>query len=524
MKTSLHLYKFIIIFLLIILDYAQASTPIDTLVIARRIDDLITLDPAAMFENSAGEYAVNTYERLVGYDPKTPEKFYGIIAKNWNISPDGLTYTFNIYENLKFVSGNPITADDVVFSLHRAILLQKTSSFILSQFGFNKDNINTRIIALSPTKIQLIFEEIFAPNLILNCLTAPIAAIVDKKVVLAHQENNDLGHKWLTNHHAGSGLFTLKTWIANEILYLEKNPYANKPTKLKTVIIRHVNEAATQKLLLEQNDIDVARNLQINNIQQLNKRLKLLTTPKNSLVCLTLNQKNPYLRQEKVRQAIKYLINYHQLKEKLYHGLIAIHQSFIPNNFFAADTSNPFQYNLAKAKTLLTEAGLTQGFSISLMVEPNRLMLAQTIQASFKEAKINVAIIPGDSKQVLTKFRERNYDAIITCWGADYQDPHSNAASFTKNFDNSAQNADKTLAWRANWEIPQLTQLTLQAAHEPNLLKRKLLYATLQQEFFKKSPIIVLFQEVEITAINAKAAELGIGIPAGTNLMIYDKI
>ncbi len=519
--TRMHylIRKLLFVFLLSVASIASSITPKDTLVIASKIDDLITLDPAAMFELPALEYAYNSYDRLIGYDINKPTKFYGIIAKDWSISADGLIYTFTIKKDLKFASGNPITVQDVVFSLQRVILLNKAPSSILGQFGFNPENVKTGISVISADSLQLKFKTKFAANLVLNCLTAPVASIVDKQEVLAHQENNDLGNKWLSTNHAGSGLFKLNKWVANEILYLEKNPYFKQPTTINKVIVRHVGESSTQKLLLEQNDIDVAKNLQANNLEKLSRQVKLVATLKSSLICLCLNQNNPYLQHKEVRQAIKYLIDYQGIKDNLFKDRVEVHQSFIPKGFFAANDNNPFSFNLEKAKALLKKAGLENGFTISL--DAKNIMLAQAIQSSLSKAGIKVSIIPGNGKQVLTKFRERKYDAIITSWGADYKDPHANAVSFTNNPNNSAEGSEKTLAWRASWAIPELTLLTMQAAKEGDITKRKQLYSILQQQFFDNSPIIVMFQEADISAINNKAAAFKIGLNADSNAHYY---
>jgi peptide/nickel transport system substrate-binding protein len=94
----------------------QAATPPDTLVEAWQFDDMISLDPAEVFEFSAAEIMGNTYERLINYEPDNVSKIYGEVAESWTVSPDGKTFTFKIKPNKKFASGNPITAEDAVFS------------------------------------------------------------------------------------------------------------------------------------------------------------------------------------------------------------------------------------------------------------------------------------------------------------------------------------------------------------------------------------------------------------------------
>ena len=100
---------------------AQAETPADTLIQAWAIDDIITLDPAEVFEFSASEILGNAYQGLVGYNVEDVSEIFGVVAEKWEISEDGKTFTFTIRPDMKFASGNPITADDAVYTLQRVI-------------------------------------------------------------------------------------------------------------------------------------------------------------------------------------------------------------------------------------------------------------------------------------------------------------------------------------------------------------------------------------------------------------------
>src|ERR687889_1789162 len=133
----------------------QAATPADTLVQAWQSDDIISLDPAEVFEFSASEIIGNTYERLVTYDIKDVSKISGQVAESWTVSPDGKTFTFKIRPNKKFASGNPVTAEDAVFSLQRAVLLDKSPAFIIGQFGLTKDNVKDKIKQTGPMEFTM---------------------------------------------------------------------------------------------------------------------------------------------------------------------------------------------------------------------------------------------------------------------------------------------------------------------------------------------------------------------------------
>ena len=137
-----------------------------------------------------------------------------------------------------------------------------------------------------------------------------------------------------------------------------------------------------------------------------------------------------------------------------------MHQAFWPSGFFASLTDTPYKLDVAKAKDLLAEAGYPDGFEVELDASNSSPWtdIAQAIQATMGEAGIKVSIVPGEQKQVITKYRARNHQIVLLYWSPDYMDPHSNADSFARNPDNSDDAKSKPLAWRNAWEIPELTK------------------------------------------------------------------
>ncbi|MBI9091371.1 MAG: ABC transporter substrate-binding protein [Desulfobacterium sp.] len=482
-----------------------ASTPKNTLVIAHSIDEIITLDPAEILEFSGAELAANVYDRLIGYDVDNVSDIYGVIAENWNISGDGRTYTFNIRKNITFASGNKLTAEDVVFSLKRVILLDKSPAFILSQFGFTPDNIAETMVQTGDYTVKITVDKPYAPTFFLYCLTATAGSVLDKKRVMAHEKDGDLGYNWLKTNHAGSGPYILKKWKPSEIIILDVNKrYWGEMPKLKRVIVRHITESATQRLLLEKGDIDIARNLQPDDIKGLagNSDITVETRAKGAIYYLGLNQKNKYLKIPQVRQALKYLIDYKGMESTILDGKATVHQAFLPKGFLGSLDETPFSLDVEKAKALLKEVGLEKGFSVTMdtrNVEPTTSM-GLAIQASLALANIKLEIIPGEGKQTLTKYRARNHDIYIGRWGPDYMDPHTNADTFARNPDNADDAKSKPLAWRNAWDIPKMTKQADAAVLEMDSKKRAEIYLALQKEHQRVSPFVIMFQDIEILA------------------------
>ncbi|MDX1423210.1 MAG: ABC transporter substrate-binding protein, partial [Kiloniellales bacterium] len=120
----------------------QAETPPNMLVMGMRIDDIITLDPAEVFELSAGEIIANIYDRVTMFEPEDLSTLVGGVVESWEISDDGKTITFAMRDGQSFHSGNPVRAQDAVYSLQRVVKLNKTPAFIFTQFGWNADNVD----------------------------------------------------------------------------------------------------------------------------------------------------------------------------------------------------------------------------------------------------------------------------------------------------------------------------------------------------------------------------------------------
>ena len=494
---------------------AFAATPKDTLVVAFAFDDIITMDPGEAFEISAGEVLGNSYDRLLRFDVNDPSKLIADLAKTWSVSADGKTYSFELKPGVKFASGNPLTADDVVFSLQRGVLLDKSPAFILGQFGLNKANVKEKIKQTGPLTLTFETDKTYAPSFVYNCLTANIASILDKKLVMANEVNGDLGYAWLKTRYAGSGPLKLREWRANEIIALERNDnYHGEKAKLARVIYRHVKEAATQRLLLEKGDVDIARNLSPEDLAALaaNKAIKTTSTSKGTVYYIGLNQKNPNLAKPEVREALKWLVDYAAIGDTLIKNIGMVHQNFIAAGLLGASKEQPYKLDVDKAKALLAKAGLPNGFKLTIdmrTVQPVQ-GITEAFQQTAKRAGVEIEILPGDGKQTLTKYRARTHDMYIGQWGADYWDPHSNA-TFVQNPDNADDAKTKPLAWRNAWATPELTKKADDAVLERDAGKRKAMYEEMQADFRKNSPFIMLYQQLEVAALRAEVNGLKIG-------------
>jgi len=485
---------------------ALSATPKDTLVVATTIDDIVSLDPAEAFEFSGGDLLQNTYDHLIEFDPKNLSAGYQPgLAASWTVSEDGKTFTLTMRDGVKFQSGNPFTAEDAEFSLRRAVLLQKTPSFILTQFGFTKDNIEDTIKATDAKTLVIKTDKTYAQSFVLNCLSATIGSIVDKKTAMAHEKDGDMGYEWLKTNTAGSGAYSLKSWKPNESYVLEANEnYWRAKPAMKRVFVRHIAESASQRLQLEKGDVDVARNLTPEDIAAISGNADLAVDEdlRGRIVYMSLNQKKAPLNDPKVIEAFKWAVDYKGMTETILRGQYTVHEAFLPLTYLGELKDKPYKLDIAKAKALLAEAGHADDISIKINVrnEPTYMAMAQAIQGTLTQAGMKVELTPMTGKQSLGEYRARQHDVYLGAWGPDYPDPHTNADTFAHNPNNSDEaKLTGKLAWRNAWDIPEMTKETEAAVQEADTAKRAEMYRAIQREHQKTSPFVIMFQKIEQT-------------------------
>ncbi len=495
---------------------ALAETPADTLVIAKNIDDIITLDPAEAYELTGIEVVTNLYDRIMRFEPTDINTLAPGVAESYTTSDDGKTITFKIRKGMTFASGNPVTAADAAYSLQRVVKLDKTPAFLITQLGWSKDNVDQMVTAPDADTLKITITEDFSPSLVLSLMSSVVASVVDMKTVMANEVDGDMGYAWLKSNSAGSGAYTLKAWKANDSVVLEANAaYRGGLAAMKRVVIKHVPEPAAQSLQIEKGDIDIARDLTGDQVAGLagNKDIVVTTIPQATLRYVGLNLKFKQFQDVKVRQAMHYLVDYDGMANSFLKGSVKVHQSFWPSGFWAALDDNMYTFDPAKAKALLAEAGYPDGFAVELDTQNSSpgSNIAQSIQSTMAEGGIKVTIIPAEQKTLLTKYRARQHQMLLVYWGPDYMDPHTNADSFARNPDNSDNPKSKPLAWRNSWDIPEITKMTDAAVRERDTAKREQMYKDLQKKVMEEGPFIIMFQETKLVAARANVKNFVMG-------------
>lgn len=506
---------------------ARAKSPPDMLVVAKNLDDIVSLDPAQAYELTSDEIAANLYDRLVEYHPGDPARLDPALAESWVAAADGKTITFTLRADARFTSGNPVRPEDVAFSLRRVVRLNKAPAALLTQLGWTAQNVDSMVRVASDRTVVLTIGTDVSPSFVLNLLAVHTCSIVDERVVAANARGGDLGNGWLSRHSAGSGPFSLRLWQPNEAVILDANPDHFGPVpKMRQIVLDHVAEPSTQRLMIQTGDVDIAYNLAPDQIAALknNAEIRVETYPQAALHFFSLNLKVEKLRNQALWQAMRYLVDYDGIANTLLLGGMKVHQSFWPSGFPGAVDDTPYRLDIPRAKTILAAGGVPPGLTIDLdmIVSSPFIEIAQSLQATMAQAGITLNLLPGTSAQVITKYRARAHEMMLLYWSPDFMDPHSNAQAFAYNIDNADAAAQSTTAWRNAWLIPRLSAETQQALVEPDAARRLDLYRDLQRQVMAEAPWVMTFQAQKQVALRREVRGFVHGpVP---DLIRYDQV
>lgn len=267
----------------------------------------------------------------------------------------------------------------MIFSYTRAVTLNKSPAFILNVLGWQPDNIASQLKKVDDHTLTLHWTADVSPAVALNILSTPIASIVDEKQVAPNAKNNDFGNDWLKMHSAGSGAYKMRVYQPHQAIVLEAN--ASSPTgapKIKSIIIKNVPDPASRRLLIQQGDADMARDLGADQIAALQDKpgVKVLSIPsaeQNYLVFNTANSANPLLNNPAFWEAARWLVDYEGITKNLLKGQYFIHQSFLPAGLPGALETNPFTFDPQKLRLSLIKRALRMPTSPSMWRTNRRL-------------------------------------------------------------------------------------------------------------------------------------------------------
>lgn len=376
-----------------------------TLVYARRATTE-TLDPLQNRNGNGDIFADEIiFSALVRPDPKGSSDLVPGLSDSWTVSPNGHDYTFHIRDNAKFSNGDPVTADDVKFSLDR--------------FGDKKLNAIYGVLAVGYKSTEVVDQSTVTVHLsqpvsafLYNISILP-AFIVPKTLV------EQQGDKAFFRKPVGSGPFMVKEWLLGSHITFVRNPNyweSGKPY-LDEVRYDFTVDDNARMLALQSGQAQAVDGVPFSEVAHLKSDssvyLQFSTVP--YFEGLWLNHKRPEFADLNVRQALQYSIDKEAINKTVFAGVGTIPNSVFPALRYDATPQQlpPYSYDLAKAKQLMAQSGFAKGFSTTLQYPAGFAYysrLALILQAAWQQIGVNVKLIEQDQGTESQRFYQLDYD------------------------------------------------------------------------------------------------------------------
>ncbi len=332
------------------------------------------LDPHRTAAASTFTVTNNIYDTLVGVT--SDWQIVPRLATDWKMSDNGMEITFNLRDDVKFHNGRQMNAEDVVFSFNRLKDAESPRA---------RDYENIKAEAVGDYSVKFTTEKLDVE--LLKNFAYPWAAVVPQEAV----EN-------LKTQPVGTGAFTLKEWIPQQHLTLQRNDnyYGNK-AKLETIKLVILPDATSMMASFQTGNLDI---IPLNGDQVTivdgNQDYKVISEPMNAVQIMSLNTNNKILSDERVRRAMAMAIKKDDVIAAAMFGYgDAIGSHLPPTSPDYYDANSIIEYNPEKAKELLKEAGYENGFDIKMALPKNYQLhvdAGQVIADQLSKIGINVKI------------------------------------------------------------------------------------------------------------------------------------
>ncbi|AJY75930.1 ABC transporter substrate-binding protein [Paenibacillus beijingensis] len=359
--------------------------------------DLDYLDPQLAVAAGTSEVLFNVFEGLL--KPNEKGELYPAVAESYDVSPDGLTYTFKLRGGVKFHNGQTVTSADVKFSYDR-LAGTGTGKPLNPAFGsvqsIEAPDASTVIIKLKENNSSF--------------LTALTAAIIPS------------GYEDSNKNPIGTGPFKFKEYLPGQRLVVEKfaDYYVKGVPSLDQVEFRIITDPEASLLALKSGEADIYPRIGTEKLEELGDKFTALSAPQNLVQLMTFNIDRKPFNDIRVRQAINYAVD----KDEIIQGValgkgtkLGSNLSPVLAKYYQEGLENTYAPDIEKAKSLLLEAGFKDGFETTLSVPSNyqfHVDTAQVIAQQLEKIGIKVKIEPVEWAVWLDRiYKGRDYDLTI---------------------------------------------------------------------------------------------------------------
>ena len=426
-------------------------------------------DLAHAFNPTSGIVHRATYDTLVTFPDDATTSIEPNLASSWTVSDDATVYTFTLRDDVTFANGDPLTADDVVFSFNRLKNVRSNPSFLADAI--------TSVEAVDDLTVEITLVEP-RPSFLAELVNTAFSIANDDEVRAAggtdaeDAADSDGAQEFLDQNTVGTGPYVLESWTPQEETVIVRNPdYWGEQPYFDRVIIVNLPEAATQKVALESGDIDLATDLTPDQVTDLEGNADItIFRGQDRWTHFLLMNRDPEIggpvSDPDVALAIRLALDYEGYRD-LWTGSVTPGSNMWVGLPGAFGQDRAMERDLDRARELLSSAGYPDGFDIQLSYPDftfggvNLSTNAQKIQADLAEVGINVELQPLEVQVALEGYRTGQQAFAYWFWGPDILDP-VDFLSFLP----QGKVAEERTNWTEDMAPPEILDLIAQARVE----------------------------------------------------------
>ena len=395
--------------------------------------------------------ALNVFDRLV--ETKTGEDGSTLIvpslAESWEVSDDGLEYTFHLRQNVTFSNGSPLTASDVYYTFVRLLTIPNGCNRSIAESILGAVALENREVKhlegfriLSDTDFVITLEEPFAA--FLSCLSMPGASILDEEsTVKAGVRFGESAY-----HTVGTGPFLFYSWVPKQGIVLRANPacWAGAPD-YDVLNLLFITDPVAERMMFKRGEIDI---LDLDNLGDEAEYFihgdiyqnRLYRVPQIGISYVALNESVKPLNDVKVRRAMQLSLNRQMLLDAVFSGRGTLENGIFPHGLKGCNVDlAEIPCDPELARTLLKEAGYPNGFQLIVSIKstsaPLERRMVEMAVSMWEKIGIRAEIEVLDE----ASFLDRRNNGKLTCyaatWSADYDDPDNFIYTFFGNVENT---------------------------------------------------------------------------------------
>ena len=402
---------------------AAGAPPRDAIVIGL-VAEPVTMDPPQITDLNSARVTKRIFEGLVGQELGSYKLVPGL-AQSWDISRDGLTYTFRLRPNVTFHDGTPFNAEAVKFVFERQ-LNDKGPYYATGTYPYVKGFLGNvaGVEVLDGSTVQI---KLKAP------LTPFLQYLAHQSLFMFSPESLKKWGKDVVKHPVGTGPFKLEMWEPGVKVVLARNDaYWGGAPKIRQAIYVPIVEAQARLVALKTGDIDLTMDVPPDSLDELRRDPNLVVAESNSSAVwyVTLNTRHPILKDRRVRQALNHAVNKEAIIRDILRGTAIVSRgpiSPVYGPYYEENTAR-YPHDLEKARALLKDAGYAGGFELGFLVPESGsgmqspVEMATVIQANLAQIGVRAKIQTMEWGAYLRKYLEQP-DMAEMSWNPSIGDP-----------------------------------------------------------------------------------------------------